>query len=101
MTTAPTSLLQRLLAACRRAFRGPGTVPAPDDVALIRGILGTYVHESNELGMHLFATLFFFSVAVSHFKLLLSNEHCSDLSLSLNQNSRGVFLQKKKRTHEE
>ncbi|PAN45857.1 hypothetical protein PAHAL_9G147500 [Panicum hallii] len=39
MTTAPTSLLQRLLAACRRAFRGPGTVPAPDDVALIRGIL--------------------------------------------------------------
>ncbi|WVZ59979.1 hypothetical protein U9M48_010057 [Paspalum notatum var. saurae] len=35
--TAPP--LQRLLAACRRAFRGPGTVPAPDDVALIRGIL--------------------------------------------------------------
>ncbi|CAN6304142.1 unnamed protein product [Urochloa humidicola] len=34
-----TTPLQRLLAACRRAFRGPGTVPAPDDVALIRGIL--------------------------------------------------------------
>jgi len=45
---APTPpLLQRLLAACRRAFRGPGTVPAPDDVALIRGILGTYVLELN------------------------------------------------------
>lgn len=31
--------LQRLLAACRAVFRGPGTVPAPADVALIRGIL--------------------------------------------------------------
>ncbi|RCV41626.1 hypothetical protein SETIT_9G152100v2 [Setaria italica] len=41
--TAPapptTTPLQRLLAACRRAFGGPGTVPAPDDVALIRGII--------------------------------------------------------------
>ncbi|OEL36168.1 Plant cysteine oxidase 2 [Dichanthelium oligosanthes] len=35
-TTTP---LQRLLAACRRAFGSPGTVPARDDVALIRGIL--------------------------------------------------------------
>ncbi|RLN41490.1 cupin, RmlC-type [Panicum miliaceum] len=41
--TAPALALQRLLAACRRAFRGPGTVPAPDDVDLIRGILG-YAH---------------------------------------------------------
>ena len=40
-TTAPAPL-QSLLAACRRAFGGPGTVPAPDDVALIRDILGTY-----------------------------------------------------------
>ncbi|CAL4935017.1 unnamed protein product [Urochloa decumbens] len=47
VTTAPAAAaaaatmtpLQRLLAACRRAFRGPGTVPAHDDVALIRGIL--------------------------------------------------------------
>ncbi|XP_062211968.1 plant cysteine oxidase 2-like isoform X2 [Phragmites australis] len=31
--------LQRLLAACRAAFGGPGTVPAPADVDLIRGIL--------------------------------------------------------------
>ncbi|KAJ1294337.1 hypothetical protein BS78_01G139100 [Paspalum vaginatum] len=31
--------LRQLLAACRRAFGGPGTVPAPDDVAHIRGIL--------------------------------------------------------------
>ncbi|XP_066324573.1 plant cysteine oxidase 2-like [Miscanthus floridulus] len=37
-TTAPAPL-QRLLAACRRAFGGPGTVPAHDDVALIRDIL--------------------------------------------------------------
>ncbi|KAF8681688.1 hypothetical protein HU200_045118 [Digitaria exilis] len=35
----PPTPLQRLLAACRRAFGGPGTVPAPDDVAVIRGIL--------------------------------------------------------------
>nr|CAB3493842.1 unnamed protein product [Digitaria exilis] len=41
-TAAPP--LQRLLAACRRAFGGPGTVPAPDDVAVIRGILGTYAN---------------------------------------------------------
>lgn len=40
-TTAPAPL-QRLLAACRRAFGGPGTVPSPDDVALIRDILGKY-----------------------------------------------------------
>lgn len=31
--------LQRLLAACRRAFGGPGTVPAHHDVVLIRDIL--------------------------------------------------------------
>ncbi|KAF0923763.1 hypothetical protein E2562_006722, partial [Oryza meyeriana var. granulata] len=38
-TPEPAPLLQRLFAACRDVFRGPGTVPAPDDVALIRGIL--------------------------------------------------------------
>ncbi|CAL4926482.1 unnamed protein product [Urochloa decumbens] len=37
--TTTMTPLKRLLAACRRAFRGPGTVPAHDDVALIRGIL--------------------------------------------------------------
>lgn len=41
--TAPEPApLQRLLAACRRAFGGPGTVPAHHDVVLIRDILGTY-----------------------------------------------------------
>uniref|UniRef100_A0A0D9VX13 cysteine dioxygenase n=1 Tax=Leersia perrieri TaxID=77586 RepID=A0A0D9VX13_9ORYZ len=38
-TPEPAPLLQRLFAACRDVFRGPGTVPAPDDVALIRAIL--------------------------------------------------------------
>jgi plant cysteine oxidase len=37
---ADVVLLRRLLAACRVAFRGPGTVPAPADVSLLRGILG-------------------------------------------------------------
>nr|ACG35706.1 cupin, RmlC-type [Zea mays] len=38
--TAPEPApLQRLLAACRRAFGGPGTVPAHHDVVLIRDIL--------------------------------------------------------------
>ncbi|CAN6287366.1 unnamed protein product [Urochloa humidicola] len=46
-TMAP---LQRLLAACRRAFRGAGTVPAPDDVALIRGILDRMGPEDEHLG---------------------------------------------------
>jgi plant cysteine oxidase len=38
---ADVALLRRLLAACRVAFLGPGTVPAPADVSLVRGILGT------------------------------------------------------------
>jgi hypothetical protein len=45
----PTPTLQRLLAACRRAFGGSGTVPAPEDVALVRGILGTCVHETERV----------------------------------------------------
>jgi len=36
---ADVALLRRLLAACRVAFLGPGTVPAPADVSLVRGIL--------------------------------------------------------------
>ena len=32
--------LQRLFQACRAVFRGPGTVPAPAEVALLRAILG-------------------------------------------------------------
>jgi cysteamine dioxygenase len=32
--------LQQLFQACRAVFRGPGTVPAPAEVALIRAILG-------------------------------------------------------------
>ncbi|KAK3149819.1 hypothetical protein QOZ80_3AG0223350 [Eleusine coracana subsp. coracana] len=36
---APRTLLGRLLAACRVAFGGPGTVPAPADVSLLRSIL--------------------------------------------------------------
>ncbi|KAL5219488.1 hypothetical protein ABZP36_020172 [Zizania latifolia] len=35
----PAPLLQRLFAACRDVFRGPGTVPSSADVELIRGIL--------------------------------------------------------------
>jgi len=51
-TTAPAPL-QRLLAACRRAFGGPGTEPAHDDVALIRDILGTYAAPSSSLAIAL------------------------------------------------
>ncbi|KAK3146570.1 hypothetical protein QOZ80_3BG0268180 [Eleusine coracana subsp. coracana] len=36
---APRTPLGQLLAACRVAFGGPGTVPAPADVSLVRSIL--------------------------------------------------------------
>ncbi|XP_020194577.1 plant cysteine oxidase 2 isoform X2 [Aegilops tauschii subsp. strangulata] len=35
----PPTPLQRLFRACRAVFRGPGTVPAPPEVALLRAML--------------------------------------------------------------
>jgi cysteamine dioxygenase len=37
----PTAL-QRLFQACRAVFQGPGTVPAPSEVDLLRAILGQH-----------------------------------------------------------
>ncbi|WVZ91393.1 hypothetical protein U9M48_037573 [Paspalum notatum var. saurae] len=36
---APAPAVQRLFQACRHVFRGPGTVPAPDHVHLLRALL--------------------------------------------------------------
>ncbi|CAM0948709.1 unnamed protein product [Alopecurus aequalis] len=36
---APAGAVQRLFQACRAVFRGPGTVPAPNEVGLLRAIL--------------------------------------------------------------
>uniref|UniRef100_A0A453JJP0 Uncharacterized protein n=1 Tax=Aegilops tauschii subsp. strangulata TaxID=200361 RepID=A0A453JJP0_AEGTS len=40
------SAIQRLFQACRAVFRGPGTVPAPAEVALLRAMLGTPTNQT-------------------------------------------------------
>lgn len=37
---ADAAAVQRLFQACRDVFRGPGTVPRPDEVRLLRDMLG-------------------------------------------------------------
>lgn len=37
-------LLQRLYESCQQVFRGPGTVPSPPHVQILRQIIGTFVH---------------------------------------------------------
>ncbi|XP_044947132.1 plant cysteine oxidase 1-like [Hordeum vulgare subsp. vulgare] len=54
----PPTALQRLFRACRAVFRGPGTVPAPPEVALLRAMLDRMRPEDVGLspGMRFFRT---------------------------------------------
>ncbi|KAF7063145.1 hypothetical protein CFC21_069671 [Triticum aestivum] len=54
----PPTALQRLFRACRAVFRGPGTVPAPHEVALLRAMLDRMKPEDVGLspGMTFFRT---------------------------------------------
>ncbi|KAF7063148.1 hypothetical protein CFC21_069674 [Triticum aestivum] len=55
----PPTALQRLFRACRAVFRGPGTVPAPHEVALLRAMLDGMRPEDVGLspGMRFFRTI--------------------------------------------
>jgi hypothetical protein len=39
---ADAAAVQRLFQACRDVFRGPGTVPRPEEVQLLRAMLGAF-----------------------------------------------------------